>query len=245
MINLNYGEKIDKKKESIYFEKLLSAKFQNGNTLKDEFKKLKSKEPYLSIFSDLNLESIIFANNNNLASLLKELETNIKNEAKKRYDLKSKQEGFYKSIKAEIEKVFTYDKFRDFIKVFFEEHLHIKTCTYCNIHFTNIYETENKKYKNEFTLDHYYAKKNYPYLALSLYNLIPSCYTCNTKLKRDRRLGNPCPTSSEFDFDKKVKFKLFFDSSSKDLNVTKKKNIDIRLKEEFSKEYEDYIKLWG
>lgn len=33
------------------------------------------------------------------------------------------------------------------------------------------------------TLDHFYPKGNYPYLALSLYNLIPSCQTCNSSLK--------------------------------------------------------------
>lgn len=33
------------------------------------------------------------------------------------------------------------------------------------------------------TLDHFYSKSNYPYLALSLYNLIPSCQTCNSSLK--------------------------------------------------------------
>ena len=33
------------------------------------------------------------------------------------------------------------------------------------------------------TLDHYYPKKKYPYLALSIYNLVPSCYTCNSQLK--------------------------------------------------------------
>ncbi len=33
------------------------------------------------------------------------------------------------------------------------------------------------------TLDHYYPKSNYPFLSLSIFNLIPSCYTCNSQLK--------------------------------------------------------------
>lgn len=33
------------------------------------------------------------------------------------------------------------------------------------------------------TLDHFYPKSQYPYLALSLYNLVPSCHTCNSSLK--------------------------------------------------------------
>ena len=33
------------------------------------------------------------------------------------------------------------------------------------------------------TLDHYYPKARYPYLGLSVFNLVPSCYTCNSQLK--------------------------------------------------------------
>lgn len=33
------------------------------------------------------------------------------------------------------------------------------------------------------TLDHFYPKSEYPYLGLSLYNLVPSCQTCNSSLK--------------------------------------------------------------
>ena len=33
------------------------------------------------------------------------------------------------------------------------------------------------------TLDHFYPKAQYPFLALSLFNLVPSCHTCNSSLK--------------------------------------------------------------
>lgn len=33
------------------------------------------------------------------------------------------------------------------------------------------------------TLDHYYPKSLYPYLGLSLYNLVPACQACNSSLK--------------------------------------------------------------
>jgi hypothetical protein len=38
-------------------------------------------------------------------------------------------------------------------------------------------------------LDHYWSQKDYPYLAISLYNLIPSCYLCNSIIKRDHKLS--------------------------------------------------------
>lgn len=60
-----------------------------------------------------------------------------------------------------------------------------KTCPYCNavylFHLRERGEKTGKKvteyYANQ--LDHYYPKSKYPYLALSIFNLIPSCPTCN------------------------------------------------------------------
>lgn len=73
-----------------------------------------------------------------------------------------------------------------------------------------------KKYKDHFTLDHILPKSTYPFLSLSLFNLIPSCYSCNSKLKGSKEfivndfLKKLSPSSIEFDFDKKVKFELRF-----------------------------------
>lgn len=36
-----------------------------------------------------------------------------------------------------------------------------------------------------FDIDHFYSKKQYPYLALSFYNHIPSCRSCNQGFKGD------------------------------------------------------------
>lgn len=51
-----------------------------------------------------------------------------------------------------------------------------KTCPYCNRSY--IYTlTNNNEVKPE--IDHFYPKHKYPLLAVSYYNLIPSCPTCN------------------------------------------------------------------
>lgn len=54
------------------------------------------------------------------------------------------------------------------------------TCTYCNREY--IFTYENKKGGKGMVpqFDHWYSKGVYPLLALSFYNLIPSCATCNT-----------------------------------------------------------------
>lgn len=52
----------------------------------------------------------------------------------------------------------------------------INTCLYCNRN--HIHYDFGKKFGT--TLDHFYDKATYPYLALSFHNLIPSCNTCNS-----------------------------------------------------------------
>lgn len=56
-----------------------------------------------------------------------------------------------------------------------------RTCPYCNQSYAFTLQTGNRGFRP--TLDHYYSKDDYPHLALSLNNLIPSCYTCNSNLK--------------------------------------------------------------
>lgn len=60
------------------------------------------------------------------------------------------------------------------------ETLKIKSCPYCNIH--KIHTIENKQRP---ALDHFFCQKDHPLLALSFYNLVPSCTFCNTTYKRD------------------------------------------------------------
>lgn len=59
-----------------------------------------------------------------------------------------------------------------------------RTCPYCNHNYAlTVYQDEKGVFRP--TLDHFYPKANYPHLALSLANLIPSCYSCNSSLKGD------------------------------------------------------------
>ena len=62
----------------------------------------------------------------------------------------------------------------------FVKDLDIKVCPYCN---RNYILNFNKKGKANATaqLDHFFDKKDYPYLSVSIYNLVPSCGTCNLR----------------------------------------------------------------
>lgn len=54
--------------------------------------------------------------------------------------------------------------------------LNLSVCPYCNRQY--IFSAGNG-HKVSAQFDHFYSKTKYPYLALSFYNLIPCCPTCN------------------------------------------------------------------
>lgn len=60
----------------------------------------------------------------------------------------------------------------------------IRTCPYCNRQYITAVLTSNGKMRA--TLDHFLPKNIYPYFSMSLYNLVPSCYSCNSSLKGKR-----------------------------------------------------------
>ncbi len=60
--------------------------------------------------------------------------------------------------------------------------LNIRTCPYCNRIWIDTVRNKKGGIIRP-TLDHFYSQENYPLLGLSFYNLVPSCYYCNTYLK--------------------------------------------------------------
>ena len=61
----------------------------------------------------------------------------------------------------------------------------IEICPYCQRNYISSYEENNNK-KTTADLDHFYPKSLYPFLALSLYNFIPSCQICNSRFKGNK-----------------------------------------------------------
>ncbi|WP_338760641.1 hypothetical protein WAF17_13980 [Bernardetia sp. ABR2-2B] len=103
------------------------------------------------------------------------------------------------------------------------ESLNISVCPYCNRNYIKLVETERKvKEEIEVTkeekvkirideLDHFYPKKKYPFLAVSFYNLIPSCKTCNQTFKGTKLVSvNPYSKIEEFSFGLKIENSKFY-----------------------------------
>lgn len=97
------------------------------------------------------------------------------------------------------DKLFNYEKLKNDNKKWSRHKLlslmKIEVCPYCQRNYISSYEEnndnkpeENNDKKTTATLDHFYPKADYPFLALSLYNFIPSCYVCNTVFKNGKEV---------------------------------------------------------
>ncbi|CRI57152.1 hypothetical protein [Pseudomonas sp. CCOS 191] len=64
----------------------------------------------------------------------------------------------------------------------------LRICPYCHLHHVNYHGQTTKKLKTlemRPPLDHFLPKSIYPYLAVSLHNLVPCCHQCNSSIKGD------------------------------------------------------------
>lgn len=60
--------------------------------------------------------------------------------------------------------------------------MHIEVCPYCNRQYITNYKMVGES-RSTADIDHFYSQSRYPFLALSLYNFIPSCQICNSRFK--------------------------------------------------------------
>lgn len=78
---------------------------------------------------------------------------------------------------------------------------YIRICPYCNAETIYSYKVKDGEGRNrngrrrlkfrKSSFDHYFPKSRYPFLSISLYNLIPACTRCNSGLKGDIFKGLP------------------------------------------------------
>ncbi|POA54811.1 hypothetical protein C1889_14850 [Pseudomonas sp. FW507-12TSA] len=74
----------------------------------------------------------------------------------------------------------------------------LRICPYCHLNHVNYHgqatsKATPKKLEMRPPLDHFLPKSIYPYLAVSLHNLVPSCHQCNSSIKGDEVPGADLP----------------------------------------------------
>lgn len=134
------------------------------------------------------------------------------------------------------------------------------TCVYCNREYIFVYKRkEGEKGKGMVPqFDHWFPKQDYPLLALSFYNLIPSCATCNTiksveKLNLDDHLhpylNENISSSYRFSYsaisftDNEIIFKNNSLGDTKGIDTVNKLNLELIYKGHSDLELQDLIDL--
>jgi len=180
MIKLDYSNYLKNSKFNInenFITTINKPIFDDSKeNLSQKFLRLK-KQNYLFryVFWKITISKILLAKENELIELIT-ITDNRLNELRA-----SHKEIIIKKIK----NLFKYkDKYQNStLTPFFTKNFNFRTCFYCNKDFITNFDAdkfESNKEVSTFQLDHFYDKGTYPYLALSFYNLIPSCPTCNS-----------------------------------------------------------------
>jgi hypothetical protein len=256
MIKLDYDSFLISKEFDFtkqYFDDLKTiTKFEKPNeNIEERFDRYKKNDTsFKKVFKDFTLKDILFSDTKKIKIIIQSVDSKIQT-------LTANQK---REIYEKIKKLFNYsDKYQSKVLTpFFTDNFNFRTCFYCNKDFIANFKKEKNKLVSTFQLDHFYDKGTYPYLALSFYNLIPSCPTCNSSkvkgskntFEHDSKVGKfkneTCiaPNNEKFDFHQKVKFKLFLESSCKNLHIKSKDDIDINLKENYSDMYDKYIEIF-
>ena len=143
-------------------------------------------------------------------------------------------------VKNSIPANFVTDK-RDFVAVYesfrssvsskrFIKKVNLKVCPYCNRNYIFNF-TKNKKHEATAQLDHFFDKSTYPYFALSLYNLVPSCSICNQRKSTKDVLENPIFNPYKDNIHNHISFKS---SEILSLEELKEKDLDFFSEERMS-----------
>ncbi|MFN3137693.1 MAG: hypothetical protein ACE37L_08395 [Allomuricauda sp.] len=152
-------------------DKLLDLLYQRIDNIEDEIS--------IKLFDNLinnDLEKILIGNPAELGQLSIQV-----------LNVIGKNESVLKSLKY----VFNYDWFiyktvKRYSGYELASKLDVNTCTYCNRNYTNTVITRQGKKLIRPQFDHYFDKDSHPLLALSFYNLIPSCSICNSSIKHKK-----------------------------------------------------------
>lgn len=146
------------------------------------------------------------------------------------------QREFDKTTCCQIVEKFDYDKFHEKIADFFKKNadkLKIHSCFYCDAAYTGVFSTE-EEVRRTFDVDHFFPKSEYPMFCLSLYNFVPSCQVCNSRIKGQKNflkfyslekdsslrklLSQVSPAGKKYDMDSNLTIKVYPEKNDKESN---------------------------
>jgi hypothetical protein len=106
------------------------------------------------------------------------------------------------------------DKNKNYFGFKLAQTLNTNICVYCNREYISTITDENGKKLISPAFDHFLSQSEYPYMAISLFNLIPSCYSCNSQLKHDEPFNlNDYLYPFEDSYEGKAEFKTYWNKT--------------------------------
>ncbi|HHH54097.1 MAG TPA: hypothetical protein ENK91_10590 [Bacteroidetes bacterium] len=193
MVKINFNQKLfDTHIEEI--SKKINQKLENIN-----HNGLSNETINCLKYLESEIENMLKANTNELESIINLFKTNYPSSIGVVNQQEEGWQELYKILRKEIfEKEYNlWSDRKKYGAYAFVKELGLETCPYCNRNYTFIVDSDNGKLRAE--IDHFYPKSIYPFLAMSFYNLIPSCSICNhTKGNTiHQNLENPYDTKED------------------------------------------------
>lgn len=133
--------------------------------------------------------------------------------------------------------------------------LKLRACPYCNLNYIdaiitednrnndiNLIDKKNKVLRHHF--DHYFPQSAFPFFGISFYNLIPSCYECNSALKGDCTDKKPLNPYAQ-DFDSMATFYIKPMNINHPMSFSSESDFEIKLnyKDNLATEHSDLFSL--
>lgn len=160
-----------------------NTKLFNAKRSTFEFPKKKLKKLYKTLVCNNQKRYVIklFREYNQIINL----KPNEFSKKKQEFDLVYFIDGINRSVSTEFGKkiveALRYDAYREseYPEIINQLRWNLKVCFYCNYTGTLTVEKDTNEYKTYYDLDHVLPKSNYPFLAISFFNFIPCCASCN------------------------------------------------------------------
>lgn len=186
--NVKFTNDLKDVNRKTFLNKLFTEKNKVTSVKLIDYKKIERKTSYKKSFKSFNstLSDLLILHHNVENILTKKLTSpsliiildNLKSKFK------------YKQDQDILEFVFDYpsyfhqtEKNNNYFGLKLAKVLNINLCIYCNREYISAISNSKGKKIISPAFDHFLSQKDYPYLAISLFNLIPSCYSCNSQLK--------------------------------------------------------------
>lgn len=138
-------------------------------------------------FLEEKLDDILIGNPYQIQAITEKIDKDFKYES-------SRAKASSSKLSKSLVRVFNYDEFSKkggysgWNAYWLAQELSVDTCPYCNRLYTHTVTNESQGISRP-QFDHFIDKSTYPYLAVSFYNLVPSCAVCNTTLKRTNKFN--------------------------------------------------------